>query len=749
MRTKRKANAQLEEEQRQPQQPGRHGSGGGGDAPAEPWPAGQQRLPAMPQQQPQPGGRGGGGGDALAATRQEQLARLLGLETRQEQLARLLSPETRQEQLARLLSPETRQEQVARLLSPETRLQLLARLLSPETLARLPDQQPRQRGGHGGPLPLPGLKMANFALPLGDLEARQQEVPVPAPLPLGPSGLRLQLDLGSVMTAWGSVGGGAHPFQTRGTALVAAAASIPLTADLHATLAAAAQPSGAALPPPDAEAEARRAKEAAAAVARARDAARRAAQRKAEAPHAATAVPASPPAQPPPAAAAPAREQRATRTNAVVAQALRQLAQEEAQEEEAALEAATAVGPWRRQIAVAANAATHLRRPRRCGECTNCFSTREACLQPLQAPLALALDAFAAQARRQQEQEALAAAQAAALDVAPPAGSPAGGPPAASAASAAAGRVRRQQEQQALRQQTEAALAEAKAALLRGQHARLPYPQLVQLEHAADWVRSLHEMLLRAQLCFRYTRAAQLAQQLLAEHGRHQALRQQAEQACQAVAATVEAQQLAQAQAQQLQQLAHAQQQQLAHAQQQQLAQAVAAALEVQQQQAWHGLSQPSGVVHFGLFERPTLPNGYPLTTEAIVLQSGRGGAPLAPPPGFTKVAGAELAVRISELFRPLVTGEVRNLEGLLRLPGASEAEPGAPAGRLGFHSDGDGVQWITQRLGGAWGQVCLPLFAMAVLVGSAPAHPRTPGKKLFPSPYIPPSSCIFLFVPI
>ena len=113
------------------------------------------------------------------------------------------------------------------------------------------------------------------------------------------------------------------------------------------------------------------------------------------------------------------------------------------------------------------------------------------------------------------------------------------------------------------------------------------------------------------------------------------------------------------------------------------------------------------------------------------MLQSGRGGAPLAPPPGFTKVAGAELAVRISELFRPLVTGEVRNLEGLLRLPGASEAEPGAPAGRLGFHSDGDGVQWITQRLGGAWGQVCLPLFAMAVLVGSAPAHPRTPGKKV------------------
>ncbi|PSC74418.1 CHLOROPLAST IMPORT APPARATUS 2-like [Micractinium conductrix] len=121
----------------------------------------------------------------------------------------------------------------------------------------------------------------DFALPLAGLEERPQEAPVPAPLPLGPSGLRLQLDFGSVMAAWGSMSGGAHPFQMRGVALALAASAIPSTADLHASLTAAAQPTGAPLPAADAEAEARRAREAAAAAARARDAARRAAQRKA------------------------------------------------------------------------------------------------------------------------------------------------------------------------------------------------------------------------------------------------------------------------------------------------------------------------------------------------------------------------------------------------------------------------------------------------------------------------------------
>lgn len=110
----------------------------------------------------------------------------------------------------------------------------------------------------------------------------------PAPLPLGPTGLRLQLDLSSVQVAWHGMGG-VHPFQMCGPALAAAAAAIPSTADLEASLSAAAQPSApaplrspaapSAAAAADAE-EARRAKEAAAAAQRARDAARRAAQRK-------------------------------------------------------------------------------------------------------------------------------------------------------------------------------------------------------------------------------------------------------------------------------------------------------------------------------------------------------------------------------------------------------------------------------------------------------------------------------------
>ncbi|KAL4432597.1 hypothetical protein ABPG77_000534 [Micractinium sp. CCAP 211/92] len=124
-------------------------------------------------------------------------------------------------------------------------------------------------------------------LPLGDLHQRQ-EAPTPAALPLGPSGLRLQLDPSSVQAAWHGMGR-AHPFQMQGPALAAATAAIPSTADLEASLSAAAQPSAPAPPrssaAPSAAAaavaeEARRAKEAAAAAQRARDAARRAAQRK-------------------------------------------------------------------------------------------------------------------------------------------------------------------------------------------------------------------------------------------------------------------------------------------------------------------------------------------------------------------------------------------------------------------------------------------------------------------------------------
>lgn len=88
------------------------------------------------------------------------------------------------------------------------------------------------------------------------------QVPAAAPLPLGPSGLRLKLDCGSVMAAW-QAQAQVHPFQLRGPALQAAVAALPSTADLEASLQAAsqqcvggqqAQPSAASL----AAAEARR-----------------------------------------------------------------------------------------------------------------------------------------------------------------------------------------------------------------------------------------------------------------------------------------------------------------------------------------------------------------------------------------------------------------------------------------------------------------------------------------------------------
>ena len=89
-----------------------------------------------------------------------------------------------------------------------------------------------------------------------------QQVPAAAPLPLGPTGLRLQLDCGAVMAAW-QAQAQVHPFQLRGPALQAAVAALPSTADLEASLATASQqcsmgpaqpPSAAAL----AAAEARR-----------------------------------------------------------------------------------------------------------------------------------------------------------------------------------------------------------------------------------------------------------------------------------------------------------------------------------------------------------------------------------------------------------------------------------------------------------------------------------------------------------
>ncbi|KAL4436803.1 hypothetical protein ABPG75_003942 [Micractinium tetrahymenae] len=130
---------------------------------------------------------------------------------------------------------------------------------------------------------LDDLPDLSLHLPLGDLHQRQ-EAPAPAPLPLGPSGLRLRLDLSSVQAAWHGMGG-VHPFQMRGLALAAVTAAIPSTADLEASLSAAAQPS-APMPAAHVAAaaaaaeEARRAKQAAAVAQRARDAVRRAAQRK-------------------------------------------------------------------------------------------------------------------------------------------------------------------------------------------------------------------------------------------------------------------------------------------------------------------------------------------------------------------------------------------------------------------------------------------------------------------------------------
>lgn len=102
----------------------------------------------------------------------------------------------------------------------------------------------------------------DFPLLFDEPEHGVQQVPAAAPLPLGPTGLRLQLDCGAVMAAW-QAQAQVHPFQLRGPALQAAVAALPSTADLEASLATASQqcsmgpaqpPSAAAL----AAAEARR-----------------------------------------------------------------------------------------------------------------------------------------------------------------------------------------------------------------------------------------------------------------------------------------------------------------------------------------------------------------------------------------------------------------------------------------------------------------------------------------------------------
>ncbi|EFN55679.1 expressed protein [Chlorella variabilis] len=90
---------------------------------------------------------------------------------------------------------------------------------------------------------------SSFPLALDDLERAQQQLePVPAPLPLGLHGLKLKLDFGSVMSAWHSVGGGAHPFHMTGPALSAVTAAIPSATDLEASLAAASVPAMGASP---------------------------------------------------------------------------------------------------------------------------------------------------------------------------------------------------------------------------------------------------------------------------------------------------------------------------------------------------------------------------------------------------------------------------------------------------------------------------------------------------------------------
>ncbi len=122
------------------------------------------------------------------------------------------------------------------------------------------------------------------------------------------------------------------------------------------------------------------------------------------------------------------------------------------------------------------------------------------------------------------------------------------------------------------------------------------------------------------------------------------------------------------------------------------------------------------------------LHRSWPYSPEAIFVLDGEGGTPVAPADGYNIVAGSERAVVMQELLRPLVTGEhrMRPLGPVRRL-----AQPEKEAGKPSF-AYGDGmVSWVVQVLGAPWGTVCLPLIALALAVGSCPAHPRTEGKRV------------------
>ncbi|KAI7840067.1 hypothetical protein COHA_006197 [Chlorella ohadii] len=139
-------------------------------------------------------------------------------------------------------------------------------------------------------------------------------------------------------------------------------------------------------------------------------------------------------------------------------------------------------------------------------------------------------------------------------------------------------------------------------------------------------------------------------------------------------------------------------------------------------------LSMPYGVAYIALGRRDTPGDSWPYSPEAIFVLDGEGGTPVAPADGYNIVAGSERAVVMQELLRPLVTGEhrMRPLGPVRRL-----AQPEKEAGKPSF-AYGDGmVSWVVQVLGAPWGTVCLPLIALALAVGSCPAHPRTEGKRV------------------
>ena len=136
----------------------------------------------------------------------------------------------------------------------------------------------------------------------------------------------------------------------------------------------------------------------------------------------------------------------------------------------------------------------------------------------------------------------------------------------------------------------------------------------------------------------------------------------------------------------------------------------------------------------------------WPFSPQVIVLLSGPGGDPLTPlPAAYTRVAGApELVVHLLRLLRPVLTGSpevltdsagrLRFLAPMRLLSGlGASAVPGPAAGEVDLTGAGDSgsVSWMRQQCGAGWGRVCLPLFLMAALAGSSPAHPRTEGQRV------------------